>query len=85
MTNTTKPTIKLSDIVEEAQLAFWAEVVKHLPLAESGDFDPSSVFRLDMALEDAITTWWYWNASMHYALQLPNGETINQETGSAYL
>ena len=73
MTDTTKPTINLSDIVEDAQAAFWAAVVKHLPLAESGALDPMSSFRLDEALEKAIATWWGWNASMHYDLQLSNG------------
>jgi hypothetical protein len=85
MANTTKPTIKLSDIREDAQLAFWAEVVKHLPLAESGDFDPRASFDLDAALEEAITKWWYWNASMHYDLQLSNGVIIDQGTGDTYL
>ena len=77
MADGTKPTIKLSDIVADAQAAFWSEVVKHLPLAESGDFDPMSSFHLDMAHERAIITWWGWNAAMHYSLQLPNGEIID--------
>jgi hypothetical protein len=76
MADTTKPTINLSDIVEDAQAAFWAAVVKHLPLAESGDLDPMSSYHLDEALEKAIATWWGWNASMHYNLQLPDGKIL---------
>ena len=76
MTDTTKPTIKLVDIVEDAQLAFWAEVVKHLPLAESGDFDPMSSCNFDLAIEAAIKTWWSWNASESYDLDTGHGEIL---------
>ena len=76
MTDTTKPTINLSDIVEDAQLAFWAEVVKHLPLAESGDLDPMSSL---LTSEKAIIDWWGWNASMHYNLKLPDGKILTEE------
>lgn len=68
MTDTTKPTKKLADIVEKAQIAFWAEVVRHMPMATSGDFDWGQAFQLDKALEDAVTHWWEWNASDHYNL-----------------
>ena len=74
-----KPVIKLHDIREDAQLAFWAEVVKHLPLAENGDFDPMSSHHFDEASEEAIVTWWQWNACMHYDMQLPNGEILEGE------
>jgi hypothetical protein len=71
-----KPRIELADIIEDAEFAFWAEVVKHLPVAQSGDFDPISSLRFDLAITEAIRTWWGWNASMHYDLQLPDGEIL---------
>ena len=75
-----KPRIKLSDIVDDAQMAFWYKVVEHMPLAQSGDFDPMSSLHFDLAIEEAIQIWWSWNASMHYDLQLPDGEIINEST-----
>jgi len=74
----TKPIIQLDDIVNEAQLAFWQEVVKHLPLAEGGDFDPISSHNFDLAIEEAITMWWRWNASRPYdlAVRTRYGESV---------
>ena len=74
-----KPRIELADIIEDAEFAFWAEVVKHLPLAEGGDFPPEESLVWDEAMERAVTGWWSWNASMHYDLQLPDGEIISEE------
>ena len=71
-----KPVIKLDDIVEDAQFAFWQEVVKHLPLADGGDFDPLASYHFDVALGQVITTWWSWNASVPYDLDLGNGEIL---------
>jgi hypothetical protein len=85
MTTTKRnPTINLSDIVEDAQLAFWAEVVKHLPLAEGGDFDPMSSHHFDLAVETAIVTWWEWNASQHYDLRASDGEILAGERFHCY-
>ena len=76
MTDTTKPTKKLADIVGKAQNAFWAEVVRHMPMATSGDFAPLDARDLDIALEDAVTHWWEWNASEHYNLLDTTGVLI---------
>jgi hypothetical protein len=82
----TKPVIKLDDIVEDAQFAFWEEVVKHLPLAESGDFDFGAAHHFDLAIGQAIKLWWKWNASVPYDLDNGLGEILqgadcNCETG----
>jgi hypothetical protein len=71
-----KETIALADIVNDAQLDFWYKVAEYMPLAEGGDFDPMSSLDFDLAIEEAIKTWWGWNASTHYDLQLPNGEIL---------
>ena len=75
----TKPTIKLSDIRDDAEYAFWAEVVKHLPKAQSGDFPPDADHQYSMASEEAIITWWRYNAEQHYNLQLWDGEILTEE------
>ena len=75
----TKPTIKLSDIRDDAEYAFWAEVVKHLPKAQSGDFAPDDSNRFDNAMEVAIEIWWRNNAEQHYNLQLWDGEILTEE------
>lgn len=64
-----KPVIRLRDIRDDAQDAFWAEVIKHLPLAQDGAFDPDWSFEFDHAIENAIRRWWFANASEHYNLQ----------------
>ena len=71
-----KETIRVHNIMHDAEHAFWAEVVKHLPLADSGDFAPDETDRWQTATEAAITTWWFWNASEHYDLQGTNGEIL---------
>ena len=63
-----KQTVKLADIIEDAHEAFWAKVAEHMPLAESGDFDPMQSARWDDAMEAAVRHWWSWNASEHYDL-----------------
>tara|TARA_Y100000310_G_C20057893_1_gene523582 strand:+ start:157 stop:447 length:291 start_codon:yes stop_codon:yes gene_type:complete len=72
----TKPVIKLADIVEDAQFSFWEQVVKHLPLAEGGDFDPMSSYQFDLAIEEAVTKWWSYNASEPYDLDIGNGRIL---------
>ena len=42
---------------EDAIFAFWAEVAKHFPEAESGDLDPHSVFYFDEMADDLIEEW----------------------------
>ena len=72
----TKPIIQLDDIVNEAQLAFWYKVAEHMPLAEGGDIDPLSSHNFDLAIEEAITTWWAWNASRPYDLEVWHGKIL---------
>ena len=72
----TKPVIKLDDIAEDAQFAFWQEVVKHLPLADGGDFDPLASYQFDLMVGQAIRHWWSWNASVSYDLDLGNGNIL---------
>ena len=74
-----KETVNIQKIMDDAEWAFWAEVVKHLPLAESGDFGPEENHLWQTAIEDAITTWWGWNASEHYDLETTNGEILKAE------
>ena len=74
-----KPIVKLQAILDEAQFEFWLKVAEHMPLITSGDFDPISSSMFDYAIEEAITTWWNWNASTLYALQLPSGEILQEE------
>ena len=77
--NEGKPVIKLTDITEDAQFSFWEQVVKHLPLADGGDFDPMSSYNFDLAIEEAIKTWWSYNASESYDLDIGNGEILTVE------
>jgi len=84
VTDTTKPTIKLADIVEDAQLSFWEQVVKHLPLAEYGDFDPMSQFNFDLAIEEAIKTWWSYNASESYDLDTGHSGILTNSERNIY-
>lgn len=43
--------------VEQAEHAFWAEIVKHFPEAQSGDFNPLAAHRLTNSLHEAVNTW----------------------------
>jgi hypothetical protein len=75
----TEKTVSVEAIMESAQHAFWAEVVKHLPLASSGDFDPMSSLVFEEDMERAIVAWWSWNASIHYNLKKTNGEILERK------
>ena len=77
--NGDKPIIRLTDITEDAQFSFWEQVVKHLPLADSGDFDPTSSCNFDLAIEEAIKIWWGYNASESYDLDIGNGEILTND------
>ena len=64
-----KKTLNLEDIVQACELEFWDELIKHMPLAESGDSDPMQSFRFQSAMEEAIKSWWHFNGSEHYNLK----------------
>ena len=64
-----KKTLNLNNIVHDCELEFWDELIKHMPLADSGDFDPWQAFKFQKAMEDAIKHWWHWNGSEHYNLK----------------
>tara|TARA_R100001244_G_scaffold112069_1_gene82915 strand:- start:35 stop:541 length:507 start_codon:yes stop_codon:yes gene_type:complete len=64
-----KKTLNLDDIVQACELEFWDELIKHMPLAESGDSDPMQSFRFQSAMEEAIKSWWHFNGSEHYNLK----------------
>jgi len=74
-----KPIIKVSDVVNDSEHGFFAEVIKHFPKATTGDLDPSSSFEWSDANEKVIKQWWSWNASLDYDLQLTNGEILKHE------
>tara|TARA_R110000824_G_scaffold30181_2_gene99569 strand:+ start:785 stop:1066 length:282 start_codon:yes stop_codon:yes gene_type:complete len=78
-TTTSKPLIKVSEVIDDAERGFWAEVIKHFPQATTGDLDPSSVFVWSAANEQVIKDWWLWNASSYYDLELTNGKIIKHE------
>jgi hypothetical protein len=70
-----KPTLNIKDIVEDCELAIGEVLIKHMPLATSGDVEPMQAFVLEQALENAIRHWWRWNGSDHYNLKV-DGELI---------
>lgn len=74
-----KPIIKVSDVVNDSEHGFFAEVIKHFPQATTGDVDPSSVFAWSEANEQIIKDWWLWNASSYYDLELSNGKILKHE------
>jgi|TARA_R100001480_G_scaffold145100_1_gene143168 hypothetical protein len=65
-----KETLNLNNIVHDCELEFWDELIKHMPLADSGDFDPWQAYLFQKAMEDAIKHWWHFNGSEHYNLKV---------------
>lgn len=49
--------------LENAKLAFWAEVAKAFPDATSGDVDHGLVIEFELAAENAIDNWIEMNTS----------------------
>ena len=58
--------VNLKDIAQAAQDSFWSEVVKHLPLVQSGDSMPMETIAFDKACEDALAAWFDLNATPFY-------------------
>lgn len=52
---------RIEKAVEDADLAFWAEIAKAFPQATSGDFPPDATFAWNMARDQAVYTWLMWN------------------------
>jgi hypothetical protein len=47
--------------VEEATLAYWAEIVKHFPEVKTGDFAPTDSLAQRRANTQAVNSWLMWN------------------------
>lgn len=52
---------RLADAVEAAGEAFWAEIAKHYPEVNSGDFGPEETVTLERALHGAVSLWLHYN------------------------
>lgn len=50
-------TPKMRKAVEAARDAFWEEVVKAYPEAQTGDFAPDALWRWEQATEAAVQHW----------------------------
>jgi hypothetical protein len=48
---------RMIDAVDDAEMAFWAEIVKHFPEIETGDLPPDIVIPLRIQNEDAVCHW----------------------------
>ena len=57
-----KSVISLKDLIDKAQTAFWAEVIKQLPSIQSGDLEPLTVAAFDDACETVLVEWIEQNA-----------------------
>ena len=55
-------TNRLSNVLEEAEIAFWAVVADSYPEAKHGDFSPDATMKFAAATEEAVTLWLEWNA-----------------------
>jgi hypothetical protein len=63
-----KEPVSLENIVQDVDDAVWNVVVKHFPLAKSGDFDPLESGIWTESIRRAVTHWWTFNASEFYEL-----------------
>ena len=57
MQTSSKDSKRLREVVEEAELAFWAKVAELLPEASSGDFPPDACMAFTEAATEAVDTW----------------------------
>ncbi len=53
---------RIKKAAEEAQLAFWAEVVKHFPEITTGCFPPCASMDFNESCEKAVDRWVGFNA-----------------------
>ena len=68
MTDDHKQIVNLETLVAAAEQALGQVLVKHMPLATSGDVDPWVAYRLDSTIRVLATTWCEVNASDHYIM-----------------
>lgn len=52
---------RIEKAVEDADMAFWAEIAKAFPEVKSGDFPPDATFKWRLELLDAVLTWLTYN------------------------
>lgn len=55
--------------INEADTAFWAEIVKEFPEVKSGDFGPDDTFRWEGAAEAAVLSWLGYNYPESYLIK----------------
>lgn len=55
--NTVKLLHRIQKAIEKADLAYWAEIVKHFPEIHTGDFFPEDTFEWNRAMEKALLMW----------------------------
>lgn len=65
MANSPEMTARIKAAVENAELAFWAEIAKAFPEVTTGDFDPLDSFEITEAMTKAVTRWIGWNHPDH--------------------
>lgn len=49
---------RVSEVTQNASLAFWAEIAKQCPEIKSGDFPPGNTMNWDEACETAFMVWY---------------------------
>ena len=69
MTDDRKQIVDLEALVEDAEQALGQVLVKHMPLATSGDVDPSTSHLVGYAIKLLATAWCEANASDHYIMR----------------
>lgn len=47
--------------IQDAQFAFWAEIVKHFPNVTTGDFPPDADMKFEEDCTAALKTWLSYN------------------------
>lgn len=63
-----KPTEEqIRNALHDADDAFWAQIVKHFPEVEFGDFSPWDSLVWEQAQQRALEIWLYWNHPAHQA------------------
>jgi len=66
---------RLSNVLEDATIAFWGVVVDAYPEAKHGDFPPDASIKIADAMCEAIVTWLEYNAD-------PLEDDVKGHTGS---
>ena len=70
---------KIESVTGEAQYAFWEVVAEKFPECKSGDLDPISSMRFDVACSDVITTWVFVNSDV-----IEKARVLNEAIADAY-